>query len=90
MPVRLSLVKLFETVEKKILYTLDNCEEEALKIASEKLLLDLGKDDIILTKKVLKKQLKNSKIIVEVFFKVKEDITSYKEIVIEEAKEEGD
>lgn len=90
LPVRLSLVKLFETVEKKILYTLDNCEEEALKIASEKLLLDLGKDDIILSKKVLKKQLKNSKIIVEVFFKVKEDITSYKEIVIEEAKEEGD
>ena len=90
LPVRLSLVKLFETVEKKFLYTLDNCEEEALKIASEKLLLDLGKDDIILSKKVLKKQLKNSKIIVEVFFKVKEDITSYKEIVIEEAKEEGD
>ena len=90
LPVRLSLVKLFETVEKKVLYTLDNCEDEALKIASEKLLLDLGKDDIILSKKVLKKQLKNSKIIVEVFFKVKEDITSYKEIVIEEAKEEGD
>lgn len=90
LPVRLSLVKLFETSEKKILYTLDNCDEEALKIAEEKLLLRLGKEDVILSKKVLKKQLKNSKIIVEVFFKVKEDITSYKNIVIEEAKEEGD
>lgn len=90
LPVRLSLVKLFETSEKKILYTLDNCCEEALKIAEEKLLLRLGKEDVILSKKVLKKQLKNSKIIVEVFFKVKEDITSYKNIVIEEAKEEGD
>ena len=46
--------------------------------------------DEILTKKVLKKSLKNSKIIVEVFFKVKEDITSFKDIVIDEAKREGD
>lgn len=90
LPVRFSFAKVFETYEKKILYTLDNCDEEALGIALEKINLRLGEEDIILSKKVLKKQLKNSKIIVEVFFKVKEDITSYEEIVIEEAKEEGD
>ena len=69
---------------------MNNCDNDAIKLAEEKLLLKLGKEDSILTKKVLKKELKNSKIIVEVFFKVKEDITSYKDIVIDEAKEEGD
>ena len=90
LPVSLSFSKFLETNEKQVSYTLDNCSDEALKIAEEKLKLKLGEDDSILSKKVLKKQLKNSKILVEVFFKVKEDITSYKDIVIDEANKEGD
>ena len=38
----------------------------------------------IIRKKVLKKSIKNSKIIVEVFFAVEEDITSYQDIINEE------
>lgn len=90
LPISFGFSKYYEVIKKDIIYTIDNCDEEALKIALEKLLLKLGNDDVILTKKVLKKEVKNSKIIVEVFFKVKEDITSYRDIVIDEAKEEGD
>ena len=90
LPISFGFSKYYEVIKKDIIYTIDNCDEEALKIALEKLLLKLGKEDVILTKKVLKKEVKNSKILVEVFFKVKEDITSYRDIVIDEAKEEGD
>ena len=90
LPISFGFSKYNEVVKNDIHYNVDNCDEEAIKIALEKLLLKLGKDDVILTKKVLKKEVKNSKILVEVFFKVKEDITSYRDIVIEEAKEEGD
>ena len=40
----------------------------------------LRKDEEILSKKVLKKSINNSKIEIEVFLKVKEDITSYQKI----------
>lgn len=65
-------------VDKK--FNLGNCEIEAIKIASTKLQKKLSSNSSILSKKVLKKTLKNSTILVEVFFKVKEDITDYKEI----------
>lgn len=90
LPISIGFSKYYEVINKNVIYTIDNCDDEALKIALEKLLVKLGTDDVILTKKVLKKEVKNSKIIVEVFFKVKEDITSYRDIVIDEAKEEGD
>lgn len=77
----LGLFKYYETDVLKRVYTLDNCEEQAIKIGEEKILLMLGSEDEILTKKVLKKTLKNSKIVVEVFFKVKENITSYQDVV---------
>ena len=53
---------------------------EALKIADKKIRDKLKDGEEILTKKVLKKEVNNSKIRVEVFLKVKEDITSYQEI----------
>lgn len=61
-------------------FNLGNCESEAIKIATSKLEKKLPSNSSILSKKVLKKTLKNSTILVEVFFKVKEDITDYKEI----------
>ncbi len=90
LPINIGLAKYFETKEKNYSYTLDNCDYEALKIAFEHFQNKLGKEDEILTKKVLKKTLKNSKIIVEVFFKVKEDITAYQDIIVTEENKDGD
>jgi hypothetical protein len=73
-------------IDKK--YNLGNCEKEAIKIATSKLEKKLTSNSSILSKNVLKKTLKNSTILVEIFFKVKEDITDYKEISSE--LKEGD
>ena len=61
-------------------FNLGNCESEAIKIATSKLQKKLPSNSSILSKKVLKKTLKNSTILIETFFKVKEDISDYKEI----------
>ena len=62
-----------EVVDKN--YTIENVDDEAFRLAEEKLMTKLSKDDEVIGKKILKKYEKNSKIIVEVFFQVKEDIT---------------
>ena len=62
------------------IYTLDNVDEESMKIAANEIKKKLNKEEKILSKKVLKKTIKNSKIEVEVFLKVKEDITFYEDI----------
>lgn len=90
LPIGINFSKYYETSETRKKFNLNNCLDKVYEIAIEKLKLKISKDDVILSKKVLKKELKNSKIIVEVFFKVKEDITSFKDIVIDEAKREGD
>ena len=56
-------------------YNVSNVNRYALSLAEEKLNKKLDDDEEILSKKILKKYEKDSKIIVEVFFKVKEDIT---------------
>lgn len=75
--------------EKKVLdkfYTIHNVEEKAMSFAKEK----FNKKDILF-EKVLKKTEKDSKIRVEVFLKVKEDITTYRKIEdLELKKEESD
>ncbi len=68
-------------------YTLENVDSKAISLATSKLENKLGEEDVILSKNVLKKTEKESKIIVEVFFKVKEDITDTADIV-EEVPEE--
>ena len=68
---------------------MDNSSSEAIKLATKKLEDCLDEQSMILSKKVLKKTLKNSKIIVEIFFKVRENITDYKKIS-KELKIEGD
>lgn len=89
LPINFGLYKYYETEDTEIIYTLDNVDDKAIKLALEKMVENLDKEDVILTKKVLKKEVKNSKIVVEVFFKVKEDITSYSDIEINEAEEDG-
>ena len=74
-----------EVIDEK--YTLDSIDSKAYSLALEKLSQQLSKDDEVISKKILKKYEKDSKIIVEVFFRVKEDITdtvSIEDINIEE------
>jgi len=62
-----------EVIDEK--YTLDSIDSKVYSLALEKLSQQLSKDDEVISKKILKKYEKDSKIIVEVFFRVKEDIT---------------
>lgn len=89
LPISISINKYIETIEVDHKYNLNNVDEAAIKMACDKFKGKLGKEDEILTKKVLKKERNESKIIVEVFLKVKEDITAYKEILETEIKEDG-
>lgn len=69
-----------KTEEKLVKYNDSEITNIATTIASKKMKKRLSNDEEIITKKVLKKELKNSKIKVEIFFKVKENITSYLDI----------
>ena len=66
-----------DVVDKK--FNINNVKQYAFKLAEDKLNKKLSNGEI-LSKKILKKYEKDSKIIVEVFFKVKEDITDYLDI----------
>ena len=52
----------------------------AYELATNKLLDKFSEEDEIISKKILKKYEKDSKIEVEVFFRVKEDITDFVDI----------
>lgn len=75
LPAQLSFSTYLETEVVDEEFTLDNVDNKAISMAEEKLKQKLSKNDEVISKKVLKKYEKNSKIIVEVFFRVKEDIT---------------
>lgn len=79
-PIDISLTKYLETKLIRKIYTIDNVDTLALNIAEKEINKKIRKDEEILNKKVLKKNIKNSKIEIEVFIKVKEDITSYEDI----------
>lgn len=89
LPISATINKYIETKEVNHKYNLSNVDEAAIQMACDKFKSKLGKEDEILTKKVLKKERNESKIIVEVFLKVKEDITAYKEILKTEINEDG-
>ena len=79
-PININLTKYKETKITNRIYTIDNVDEISLKLAEKEINKKLRKDESILSKKVLKKTIKNSKIEIEVFVKVKEDITNYQDI----------
>ena len=81
LPISLNFTKYLETNVKEYKYNLSNVDEYALELASLKIENKLGKKGEIVSKKVLKKSIKKSKIIIEVFVKVKEDITESMEII---------
>ena len=81
-PININLTKYLETKIMKKIYTINNIDEIALNISEKEMKKKLRKDEEILSKNVLKKSINNSKIEIEVFLKVKEDITSYQDISI--------
>lgn len=74
LPIGINYTTIYETKEINKKYNYSNVSNDALKIANSKLKDKIGKNGSVISKKVLKKTEKNSRIIVEVFFKVKEDI----------------
>ncbi|MDO4995804.1 MAG: sporulation protein YqfD [Bacilli bacterium] len=81
LPIRLFYTEYLETNVIDKYFTIDNVDEYALEKATTKMLNKIGKDDRIVLKKILKKEEKNSRIIVGVFFKVNEDITKVENII---------
>ena len=81
-PININLTEYLETKIIKKIYTINNIDEIALNISEKEIKKKLRKDEEILSKNVLKKNINNSKIEIEVFLKVKEDITSYQDISI--------
>lgn len=75
LPIRISYSTVLETKNIKKRYTSKDGELEIEKIAEKKLKNRLGVNSSIISKKILKKKEKDSKIEVDIFFKVKEDIT---------------
>ncbi len=73
------------TVKDKI-YTIDEAITEARKLAIKKMKEQLKKNEYIISTKDLKVSTKESKIRLDVFFTVYEDITAYQKIDEEEVK----
>ena len=77
LPLSISITKVIEKKEDVFFYTYQDAWDLGLSLAREKLLNDLKGDSKILLQKKLKLYEENSTIIVEVFFKVYEDITDF-------------
>lgn len=89
--IKVSLANYEETKENNKKLTSNEVEIIALQEATKRIEKKLKEDEKVISKKVLKKELNNSKIRVEVFIEVKEDITDYvdiSQIEIEEMNEE--
>ena len=80
LPIGINYTTIYETEEINKKYSYSNASKDALEIANNKLKNKIGKNGSVISKKVLKKTEKNSRIIVEVFFKVKEDIRDIEDI----------
>ena len=81
LPISISINNKYETNVSDNIYTYDNAIITASNIARSNLYKKLGKNIQIIYEKDLKLEEENSKIIVVMFYKVIEDITSYGEIV---------
>ena len=66
------------------IYTIEEASNKAISLAEEKIKKNLSDNERIIGRKKLKIQLNGSTILVRVFFKVNEDITTYKNITKED------
>ena len=88
LPINISLLKESEISVKDNIYTIENAFFKASSIAREKLYEKLGKNIEIIFEKKLKTTEINSKIEIVIFYKVIENITDFKDINLEDKKEE--
>ena len=79
-PFKISTVKQRKTRTFKQKLTYNEALKKVTSIAYDKILVKLNKDEYIISKKALNFSANNSKIVVDVFFKVYEDITDYQNI----------
>ena len=79
-PLKISFASYQEVEELIEKNTISNIDEKALTIAENRIKKELSNDEVVLSKKVLKKNLKNSKIEVEIFISTEENITAYQDI----------
>ena len=86
-PIGLGLVKYQKINWKTTKTNWNKLDKKAISITTKNMKSKLDKEEKVLSKKVLKKQRKNSKIEVEVFLKVKENITKYVDISKENIEE---
>lgn len=75
-----------EVIKKDITYSEEEALNQAILLAKKKIESKLDKKEYIIGQKNLKVDMRNSKIVVDVFFSVYEDITSYSDIVEEREK----
>lgn len=89
LPISISVNEEIEIEKKDYLYTKDTMLIEASRLAREKLMINLNEEDEILYEKSLKITEEDSKIVIVIFFKLKEDITDYQPIPEEGVVEES-
>ena len=88
-PIKMGIAQYQKIKWNKKVFSAKELEEMALDLAEKKIQEGFQREEKVLLKKVLKKMEKNSKIEMEVFLKVKENITDYLDIsLIEIQKEE--
>ena len=83
LPISLNKTRVIEINNSINFYTYDTALEKGMNIAREKLENSLNNDAKILSQKKLKLYEENNIIIIEIFFKVYEDITDYEDILEE-------
>jgi len=81
LPFSISLIHEEETIVEDSIYSEEVAILKALEVARKRLEDTLSDNDTIIYEKHLKNREEDSKIVVDIFFKVKEDITGYMEIV---------
>ncbi len=92
LPISFSYTTFREIKVKEEIHNAKDAYQKAQELAKKKLKAKLGKEDTIISQKTLKKSHKNSKIVVDIFFKVKENITdteSLKNVKLEELQEKA-
>ena len=88
LPISINYINEIKTKEIDEVYTYSEATTKAIDIAEEKLKKKLGSDIKIIKRKKLKTEVNGSTINVVVFFKVKENITEFKNITKEDIDRE--
>lgn len=87
LPIKLVLEKQEELIIVDQILTEEEAIDQAILLGQEKMKKELKEDEHIVSNKVLKVNIREDRVIVDVFFVVYEDITDYLEIIPEDIKD---